>query len=146
MNKELLDLILNTCKTENIKILKPHRIEEGGKIGYDADYQICISREYKTEKYFISPHLTDNIIKYITKEEALKYFIDNIIEKSKNSNLQFVSLVLPHRAVELAEMVDVHDVLIRHLIDYLVASDTLIDRWDVLIKLHDIEIKVPANV
>jgi hypothetical protein len=137
VNKELFEAILNACKENNIKIIKPYRIEEGGRVGADADFQLNIMKDHYKEKYSVNSGFGGDVERSLTKADTFKEFIELLIEKSKNKDLQFVQLVMPRRAVEFAEMIDTQDVLIRHIIDYLPMSDILIDRWDILIKLHN---------
>jgi len=140
-NKELFDAILNAIKANNIKLVRPYRIEDGGKIGSDADFQLNIMKQHNVEKYTVNGGFSVEFEKFLTKEDAIAEFIEILIEKSKDKDIQFVQLVLPRLAVEFSEMIDTQSILIRHLIDYLPESDMLIDRWDILVKLHNKVIK-----
>ena len=137
MNKELFDAILKACKENDIKIITPYRIADGGKVGAEADFQLNIMKDYAKEKYSVNVGYGGEVERALTKEDAIKEFIELLIEKSKGKDLQFVQMVMPRLAVEFAEMTDTQKLLIRHIIDYLPMSDMLIDRWDILIKLHN---------
>lgn len=131
MINELFDAIVN-C---GIELVEPNNLgDNGGKIGYDADHQLNIFHEIGNDKYSFNFGPVGKTNYYLTRECAINEFIASIINISKNYKIQFVSLVVPKKAVDIAQQTLNNKIFIRYIVDYMPQSDCLAERWDVLIK------------
>ena|SRR5258706_14373267 len=137
-NDELFDAILKACKENEIEIDECLKIEAGGKIGVEATHQFNIMKDFRSNEYSCSRGVGGSTIFNLTKEDAIKQFVSYMIDvvRPNKSILKFISLVIPKKAVEKAELLEKDNILIRYIIDYLPQTDSFCHRWDILIKVY----------
>jgi hypothetical protein len=137
MLNDLTTAILKATSDNKIEIINPNIISDnlGGKVNTDADFQLNIMSEWKSGKYFfnrsVAGGMDDNPL---TKDQAISAMCKCLTNLFKNHKLQFISLVIPKRAVEVSGYSIINGVWIRYLIDYLPSTDALWERWDILVK------------
>ena len=141
MIDELFEVIIKSCEENNIEIIGPNDMkDDGGKIGYEADHQLNIIHELGSNVYSFNFGPAGNTNYKLTRNNAIAEIGAALIGVSRGYNLQFVSLVVPRKAVEIANQVLKDKIFIRYIVNYMPMSDCLAERWDILIK------KVSQNV
>lgn len=137
MAHDILEAILKTCKENNIEILEALEIAEGGKIGTDAGHQLNIIHTLGSKEYHFNFGPSVGYNNKLTRENAILELAAALVGVSRNYKLKFVSLAVPIKAVEKAEQIKVQNIFIRYIIDYMIATDSLAERWDILVKKVD---------
>ena len=135
MTDQLFEAILKACKENDIKILEPLNMGvDGGKVGSEADHQLNIIHDLDDKSYCANFSPAAKMNYDLTKQNAIAEFIAMLINVSKGHNLKFVSLVVPKKAVEKADQIIKDNIFIRYIVDHMPQSDSLAERWDILIK------------
>ncbi len=108
-----------------IKINAPKFIIDGEKIGHDGiktfQYNIRFGTKYR-----------DFGIEFLTIESIVE--LAKRIKEEVGKEIYFAELILPRKAVVLAQHNQTYDgILARYLEDYLAQTDEIVKRWDVLV-------------
>jgi len=129
------------CDLRNaeVKIEKPEYIVNGAKIGdVPNSKQFTIFGVKWGNKY---SYAFGHIPTYDGIEENVKSFTEaynEFLEAIKSlGNLKFYSLVVPNKGVMDAKLEEFEKVISRYIEDYQPNNDTLVWRWDVLVKKID---------
>ena len=116
MTNELFEAILKACKENNIEITEPLNMGvDGGKVGREADHQLNIIHDLGDKRYCANFGPAAKMYYDLAKQNAIAEFIAMLINVGKTHNMQFVSLVVPRKAVEKAEQIIKDNIFIRYI-------------------------------